>query len=220
MPKLINLIGQNFGRLEVIKLVGKDKHRNYKWLCLCNCDDKNEIIVRGYDLKNGHTKSCGCLQKENASIHNTKHGHNKIGKRSKIYQAWVNMIARCTNPNNLAYHNYGDRGITVCKEWLNSFPNFLEDMGKGWELGLTIERIKNEKGYCKENCRWATRKEQQRNTRRSRLISFNGKNQCISDLAKEFGVHVTTLRYRIDKLNWPIGKALVTPTRKKSTNER
>lgn len=215
MGKFIDLIGKRFERLIVIKQVGEDNSKNYKWLCLCNCG--KEKIILGYDLENGHTKSCGCLQKENASIYNIKHGHNKVGKRSKTYQSWVNMIARCTNSSHKQWKDYGGRGIKVCERWLK-FENFLEDMGEA-PRGLTIERIKNKKGYFKENCKWATRKEQMRNTRSNRFIPFNNKIQCISDLAKEFGIHVTTFRYRIDKLNWSIEKALLTPVKKKRKNE-
>lgn len=195
---LIDLTGQRFGRLIVIKYVGK-----YKYLCRCKCGNKK--IIYGYSLIDGTTKSCGCLRKEITAQGSIKHGH--CG--DKIYKVWDAMIQRCTNPNNRQWKDYGGRGITVCKRWLK-FENFYEDKGKDWEPGLTLERDNNELGYFKDNCYWGTRTEQARNKRNNRLITAFGKTQCIAAWAEETGIPSPTIRKRL-KLGWPPEEALITP---------
>lgn len=207
MSKIIDLIGKRFGRLVVVKLVGKNKQRNCDWLCMCDCGEKRVISSRY--LRDGDTKSCGCLFLEG---NNKKHGYAKAGRISRIYQSWENMIARCTNINNHAYCHYGGRGITVCERW-RKFENFLEDMDEMPE-GHQIDRIDNNKGYCKSNCRWATRKQQMRNRRNNHLITFLGKTQCLIFWAEEFNINKTTLWDRICKYGWSTEKALTTPVRK------
>ena len=185
-----------------------DRGGNYRWLCECNCG--TEKIILGSNLKRGHTKSCGCLLREG---NNTTHGHSKKGKISKTYDSWHSMIQRCTNPNNIAYHDYCGRGITVCKRWLK-FENFLEDMGEV-PIGYSIDRIDNDGNYCKSNCRWSTRSEQQRNTTRNHMISFRGKTQCLAAWAEEFHINYSTLCSRIFIYGWSIKKALTTPVKKR-----
>lgn len=209
MSKLIDLTGRRFGRLTVIKRVENDKWGKSRWLCRCSCEDENETIVLDRCLKNSQTRSCGCLQKEIA----TKHGHNRVNETTEFYKSWANMIQRCTNPKNKQWKDYGGRGIMVCKRWMK-FENFLEDMGKDWKSGLTIERIKNNKGYYKENCKWATREQQQRNRRNNRLIPCFGKTQCLAAWAEEYNIPYGTLLARINRLGWSIKKALITPVRK------
>lgn len=211
MPKLIDLTGQRFGRLVVIKWAGKDKQGNYLWLCRCNC--KNEIITRGYDLKSGNTKSCGCFKIQRTIERMTKHGHSQ---NNKTYVSWYAMIQRCTNLNNERYKDYGGRGITVCKRW-RKFENFLEDMGER-PPKCTIERKNNNKGYYKKNCKWATSIEQNRNSRHNCLIIYNGKTQCLAVWAEEYNILYNTLLQRLRR-NWSIEGALTTPVkhrRKKS----
>jgi len=212
MSKFIDLTGQKFGRLTVIERVSNSKHSRSMWLCKCDCGI--EKIILGNDLHRNHTKSCGCLRKETTRQRFTKHGHSKKGKVTKIYSIWLSMIQRCTNPKNKNYHHYGGRGITVCKRWSNSFENFNKDMAKEWKLKLTIERKNNDKGYCKNNCYWATWSQQQRNKRNNRLISYLGKSQCIAAWAEEMDIPDYIIDQRI-KRGWDIAKALETPVRKK-----
>ena len=207
--KRIDLVGQKFGRLTVIKRMGNDKYRNSRWLCLCECG--KEKIIRGSHLKSGDIKSCGCLQKEELIKRSTTHGHKSEGRVPKTYMAWCNMIQRCTNSKHKHYQDYGGRGIKVCKRWIK-FENFLEDMGIP-KKGLTLDRIDNSKGYCKSNCRWATRKEQQRNTRRNHMISYNGKTQCMSEWAEQTGISASAILWRLNH-GWSIEKALTTPVKK------
>lgn len=168
----MDLTGKQFGRLVVVERVSNDKHGNLYWLCRCSCGNENGIVVRGSSLKISHTNSCGCLKIEKA----TKHSHSQ---KNKTYKTWQGMIQRCTNPNNDGYKGYGGRGIAVCDRWINSFSNFLEDMGER-PSEHTIERRDNQAGYCSKNCYWATLSQQQRNTRRNHLITFNKETHCIA----------------------------------------
>jgi len=214
MSKSIDLIGKKFSRLTVLKRMDNNKHRQSTWLCRCDCG--KETIIIGRNLKNGNTQSCGCFHKERASIANITHGHRKNCITSNIYTVWESMIKRCTNPKNKSYHNYGGRGIKVCKRWLK-FENFLEDMGEVPE-GYQIDRIDNNGNYCKSNCRWTTKKEQARNKRNNRLLICGGKTQCLAAWVEEYNINYDTLWYRIYKLGWPIEKALTTPVKKYRQN--
>jgi len=202
MPRFIDLTGQRFGRLVVLKLIGKNKWGSYQWLCRCDCG--KEKIVRIDSLKSGRTKSCGCLNRERL----TKHGH--YGDRT--YKSWSQMIQRCTNPNNKYFKDYGGRGITVCERWLNSFPNFLEDMGES-PKGHQIDRMNNDKGYHKSNCLWVTPKQNSRNRRSNHLETHNGKTQCITAWSEEVGIPEYVIRQRL-KHGWSIERALTTPVKK------
>lgn len=210
MRKPINLVGQKFGRLIVILRKDNDQWSHHCWLCQCNCG--KEVTVRGNDLRNNRVQSCGCLKTKRNCLSTTK-----------TYYAWADLIKRCNDPNNISYKNYGNRGITVCDRWQEKdkgFCNFLEDMGNPPSKKYSIDRIKNNENYCKSNCRWATRKEQSRNTRRNRLISFNGKTQCLADWAIEYKIDYTRLWRRIYQLNWPIKKALTKPVRKQRRKKK
>lgn len=212
MSKFIDLTGERFGRLVVIEQVENDKHGNRRWLCKCNCG--REKIIRGSHLRQGYTQSCGCLSKEKTIISNKlriKHGHC-VDQPSKKYEVWHGIIGRCINPNHQCYNDYGGRGITVCKRWLK-FENFDEDM-PGWKSGLQIDRIDNDKGYCEENCRWATRKQQARNRRSNHLESYNGEIKTLTEWAEEYRIDRRTLLGRI-KRGQTIEEALTTPVRQK-----
>lgn len=153
-----DLIGLRFGRL-IIDSFHHIQNQKAHWLAKCDCG--NIVTIPTGHLKNGHTKSCGCL---NLELH-TKHGHAIRNLKDSTYMSWQAMGQRCTNPNNVAFLDYGNRGINVCERW-SKFENFLEDMGFRPE-GKTLDRIDNSKGYFKKNCRWATPAEQIKNRRNS-----------------------------------------------------
>lgn len=134
----------------------------------------------------------------------SRHKHKMVGTR--IYKSWSMMKNRCSNKNNPYYKNYGGRGIKVCDEWLN-FINFYADMGER-PKGKSLDRIDNNKGYCKSNCKWATREEQMNNMRRNHLITYNGRTQNVSQWAKEFNIKNSVVFGRL-KIGWSIEKALM-----------
>lgn len=159
MGKVKDLTGQRFGRLTAVEVAGRDKWGNVKWRCACECG--SETVAVSASLTNGNTASCGCLQREAAAAINRTHGM----WRSRIYKVWETMKQRCGNPLNKKYGDYGARGITYDPSW-EAFENFLKDMGESYKEQLSLDRVDNNKGYSKENCRWATRSVQQRNQRK------------------------------------------------------
>lgn len=162
---LIDLSKQKFGRLTVIEKAESTPAGNIRWRCKCECG--NFVNVLGSNLRKNHTKSCGCLQIESTKLANTKHGYRRRSTTSSEYATWAQMIQRCTNPNQYKYKEYGARGIKVCDRWIESFENFISDMGnKPLPKKLySIDRINNNGDYEPNNCRWATSSQQNKNRR-------------------------------------------------------
>lgn len=158
--KAINLIGQRFGRLKVIRRSNNIRNR-VAWECVCDCGHIKTLLGDG--LRRGLIKSCGCLQKELATQRATTHGHCY----EKLYGVWNSMRQRCTNPKSRDFPFYGGRGIEVCSEW-GDYVEFRQwAFSHGYAEGLTIERVDNDGNYHPENCEWIPLSEQAKNTRRS-----------------------------------------------------
>lgn len=166
MGAKIDLVGQVFGRLTVIKETEQQtKSGQYAWVCKCSCG--GDAVVAGHDLRKGHTQSCGCLQKERTSKAKKTHGM----RHSKEYNIWSKMWGRCANTNGNRYEDYGGRGITICDRW-GKFENFFADMGK-CPAGFSIERVDNDGNYEPSNCVWADAFTQAKN-RRIRVDNKSG----------------------------------------------
>ena len=163
MSVVIDIRGQTFGRLIVVRREGVCKSGDVKWQCRCVCG--GQASASGYALRKGNTQSCGCLQKEVTVKRSTIHGHTTGGSCSRTYNSWGNMLDRCSNPKSKDWANYGGRGIKVCEHW-QDFKNFLVDMDER-PVNKTLDRKNNEGNYELSNCRWATRSEQARNRRPS-----------------------------------------------------
>ena len=191
---IINLQNRTFERLTAIEKVF-DKTQ-YKWKCLCSCG--NIVIVVSNKLTSGHTKSCGCLAKEILLKRNTK--HNLV--RTKEYKCWQKLKERCYNPNCKEYKNYGGRGINVCKEWINSFQCFINDMGNKYSEKHSIDRINVNGNYCKENCRWATSKEQSNNRRNNVIFIYNGISKTQNQWAEFYNISSSTFINRIKRMTF------------------
>jgi hypothetical protein len=156
-----NLVGNRFGRLTVVKFIGRSSHRHALWECLCECG--NVVLVANPNLRSGNSKSCGCLKTENNIITWTKHGH--ASGNTPEYESWSAMWSRVrSSPNRRAFRDYVQRGISVCDRW-KSFETFLSDMGPR-PPKTSIDRIDNDGNYEPSNCRWATASQQVRNRRR------------------------------------------------------
>lgn len=210
MPKLNDRTGERYGRLVVLKR-GPDKilksgRKVVQWECLCDCG--NTTLVTTTSLGGGLTKSCGCLNDEKRKDPKIKH-HTHGHRNERIYEIWHGMKARCYNPSSDSYNNYGFRGITVCEEWKNNFQNFYDwAIKNGYQDNLSLDRKDNNLGYSPENCRWITQKEQQRNKRNNRLLTYKGETHCLAEWEEITGINRSTISTRIDKLGWTIEKAL------------
>ena len=159
MPCLVDITGQRFGRLTVVRRE-ETKNKHTMWLCVCDCG--NEIVADGYNIKYAHTTSCGCVQKERTSKANRTHGN----RNTRLYRIWNCMKNRCYRKSYHAFDHYGGRGIKVCDEWKDDFQAFYKwAMSNGYEDNLSIDRVDNDKGYSPDNCRWATMADQNKNKR-------------------------------------------------------
>lgn len=151
-----------------------------------------------------------------AKIGNTnghKHGHAVKGRETRTYRTWTQMLSRCRNSNHKDYKGYGARGISVCDRWLE-FGNFLADMGERPEE-TTIDRKDTNGNYCLSNCRWATQKQQHRNKRSNRIITYKGTSMCFQAWADHLNMSKHTLHTRLNQLGWSMERAVNTPVRRK-----
>lgn len=208
--KRLEMAGMRFGKLVVTEPVGKTKTGGILWLCKCDCG--NEVTVQSSYLKNGHTKSCGCLRVDWCKENSTRHGL----EHTRIYRIWKDMILRCYDKRHASYQRYGGQGISICDEWKDDvqvFYNWATE--NGYRDGLTIDRKNNDGNYCPENCRWATMKAQANNRRSNVLITYNGKTKNMQQWASDAGIPYQVLWQRISKLGWSADRALTEPVNRR-----
>lgn len=178
------------------------------WNCLCECG--KSTVVPTEKLNSGHTRSCGCLQRERTSKAKRTHGL----ARTNIYSRWTKIISRCTKTSDAAYDSYGGRGIAVCDRWL-SFENFLEDMGMPPFPKASIERVDNSKGYSKENCVWADMKTQNNNKRSN--VLFHGLS--LVKASELIGIEYKTLHERVSSAGITTIQELYARSKKRTKNK-
>ncbi len=146
-------VGKTFNHLKVLEISGKNKYNKLLALCQCNlCGTKKAMVLT--EVRNGYSKSCGCLSRKVLASNRKKHGMSG----TKVHRAWKGMKQRCNNPSYDHYERYGGRGITYSKEW-EEFEKFYEDMGEPPSEKYQLDRINNDGNYCKENCRWVLPKD-------------------------------------------------------------
>ena len=190
MAKFNDLTGKLFGRLTAVeRLPPHGKNTASMWACKCECG--GTAIVRGTDLVNGHTMSCGCYRKMQKAM---------PAGEMRLHRIWANMKQRCSNPKSKDYQYYGGCGVSVCEEWKDSFEQFFYwAMSNGYKDGLTLERKDCNGNYCPENCEWIQANRQQRNTRRNRKYIIQGKEFTLTELCRIYGQPRSTVESRLKK---------------------
>ena len=206
MPKFIDMTGQVFGQLTVLKRAHNVGSRTM-WLCRCTCGVEKPIIT--HCLRSGIVISCGCFHnKKTGDIFRT-HGMSQ----TKLYKVYTAMRQRCEIPHHPSYQDYGLRGITVCEEWRNDRTKFFDwALSNGYADNLSIDRINNDLGYSPDNCRWADTKVQSMNKRSTRLITVDGITKSLVDWLQIYPVTRRTFYERIEN-GWDEVTALTKPPR-------
>lgn len=197
VPKFIDISGRRFGKLTVIERSGS---RGGKPLWKCQCDCGNVVFVVGYSLKNGSTKSCGCLRRENRPIPR---------KTDRLYIIWKGMKSRCSPTSIVGSKWYSDKGISVCEEWENDFPAFKKwALENGYDYSKSrkeqqIDRIDNSKGYSPDNCRLVTSAVNNRNKDNNLYLTYNGETLTAVEWSERLGVSSARIEKRMRKSNDP-----------------
>ncbi len=193
----MNLIGQRFGRLLVIKRSRtRTSDGRLRWDCVCDCGEKRKVT--SYHLNSGNTQSCGCMRK--------KYDRENLPE----YTVWSNMKHRCNPELADKYPEYAGRGITVCRRW-EKFENFFADMGTRPNPKYHLDRINNNLGYSKRNCRWVSARVNMNNRRSTRFVVYKGERWTVANLARKYGMATNVLYGRIFIHDWDITDAVVTP---------
>lgn len=204
-PRAVDIVGEKFGRLTVMRRNGYGKQGQTTWDCKCECGQWVPSISK-QSLASGNTRSCGCIARELLRSRNYRHGRAK----SRLYKIYHGICTRCTNPHATHFKDYGGRGI---KNLWKSFEEFDKDMGKGFrrldkgKYSISIERTDVNGNYCKENCRWANMQEQANNTRRNHYLIYLGRRQTLTQWARELGSTQERIRARL-KNGFTIEQAL------------
>lgn len=214
MSALIDITGNKYGMLTVIRRVENAPKGVARWECRCDCG--NVAIVRGRNLKNGSVKSCGCLIGVSNKSRST-HGMS----RTRLYQVWINIKARCYHESHPAYKSYGARGVKMCNEWLNSFEAFAEwSLSNGYRDELTIERVDNNGDYEPENCKWIRLGEQAKNRRSNIMITYQSETHNLSEWCEKYKKDYRLVYNRIHKNKWDFERAMFEPVHVEKRNRR
>lgn len=214
MTRKDDLVGQRFGRLVVTREGERSPSGRVRWHCVCDCG--KELDVYGPSLKRRNTQSCGCFHRDKAREGHLVHGFGGRTNRPRIYSVWKAMKNRCYRKSHAEYDRYGGRGITVCDEWKNDFTAFKDwAYSSGYKEDLEIDRIDNNRGYCPENCRWVTKKQNANNRSSNLHVYFRGELRTISEIAEMVNLPYWTIYQRVTKLKWK-GEDLSRPSRIKN----
>lgn len=212
MKPRTDITNKKFSRLTAVRFVGRNNDNRDVWEFLCSCGNKKNISYRW--VKNGTSKSCGCLASELTAKRNYKHGHTKHNNiMTPEFSSWLSMKGRLTDKTYHAREHYIRRGITICDRWLdknNGFKNFYADMGNR-PPGTSLDRIDNDKGYYPENCRWATHKQQMNNTSSNKMITYKGTTLNQTQWAERLGLPNSNVILKRLKRGWSVEKTLTTP---------
>lgn len=200
-------IGVKFGKWTVLSDAGQGAFNKSEWLCRCECG--KERAVQQAHLRAGRSTSCGCSRQQ-ALTHGGAMGKD-AGRECLEYRSWRAMKARCNDPSNKRWPQYGGRGIEVCERW-SDFSLFLADMGSKPTPEHTLDRIDTNGNYEPGNCRWATGQEQMRNTTRNRVVTINGVSKLLCEWCDENGIAVTTVLTRMSR-GWSEERAVQTPAK-------
>lgn len=209
MSRILNVMGERYGRLVVVGEAERTHKGRAQWACLCDCGETK--IVTSENLRRGSTQSCGCLGAEQR-IANGKRSAKPYSRSAMPLErkTWEMMLARCYDPKHKAYHRYGGRGVFVCDRWRESFPAFVGDMGARPSTYTTLDRKDNDGHYSPENCRWSTRGEQANNRSDNRRLVFNGDNLTLTQWAVKVGLSRACLAGRLRR-GWSVHDTLTTP---------
>jgi len=198
-------IGDKFGSLTVSGFSVAERKSGRKYVLVsCSCDCGGSHNTEEQNLRSGNTSRCRACYAVSVKGRATKHGHSpSVGNKLEVscYTRWQAMKARCNNPNDTRWSDYGGRGISVCQAWMESYDSFLSDMGLLPSLGHQIDRINNDGNYEPSNCRWVLRKENSNNKRNNHIITAFGKSKTLQQWADTYGIDSSTIRRRI-KLGW------------------
>jgi len=206
-PPKTDITGQRFGRLLAVRHIGIGPSGKHTWECRCDCGQV--VVVDASTLLLRRKLSCGCIMAERMA-------DTRGLSQTPEHKIWRAMIKRCHDPANPHYKQYGQRGITVCNEWRQSFAQFLADVGRRPHAKLTLERKDNSKGYGPQNCVWVSQSLNNRNKRSNRLVTFNGVTKPLIAWAEEIGINTSTLFSRLKK--WTVERALTTPPKQWPTH--
>lgn len=204
-----DLTGRRFGRLVAQKHFIKD-HMSW-WVCVCDCG--NSHVTRANALKRGMVRSCGCLAKD-WGIYGKAHQKHGL-THHPLYRVFHSMKDRCFRQTDPEFHNYGNRGITICSEWINDPKEFIRwASDNGYKKGLSIDRIDTNGPYSPDNCRFVSMKQQGRNKRNNRLLTLNGQTHCVAEWAEILQVPLSRLKRRVAS-GWSDKDVLTKPPRRK-----